>query len=84
MSDGFAYSIFWYWDKILIKDGTNFKKAAPIKAKDGIIAGTVHPFTGPIKDQSGKIVIPAGKTADDGMLLGMNFYVEGVDGTIPK
>ena len=54
------------------------------KAKDGIIAGTVHPFTGPIKDQSGKIVIPAGKTADDGMLLGMNFYVEGVDGTIPK
>ena len=54
------------------------------QAKDGIIAGSVHPFTGPIKDQSGKIVIPAGKTADDGMLLGMNFYVEGVDGTIPK
>jgi hypothetical protein len=28
--------------------------------------------------------VPAGKNADDGMLLGMNFYVEGVDGTIPK
>ncbi|MDP7623473.1 MAG: BMP family ABC transporter substrate-binding protein [Rhodospirillales bacterium] len=54
------------------------------KAKNGIIAGTVHPFTGPIKNQAGKIVVPAGKNADDGMLLGMNFYVEGVDGTIPK
>jgi simple sugar transport system substrate-binding protein len=54
------------------------------KAKNGIIAGTVHPFAGPIKNQAGKIVVPAGKNADDGMLLGMNFYVEGVDGTIPK
>ena len=54
------------------------------KAKEGIIAGKVHPFTGPIKDQKGKIRIPAGKTADDGMLLGMNWYVEGIEGNIPK
>ena len=54
------------------------------KARKGIIDGSVHPFQGPIKDQSGKIVVPAGKRADDGMLAGMNFYVEGVDGSIPK
>ena len=54
------------------------------KAKEGIFNGTVHPFTGPIKDQKGKIRVPAGKTADDGMLAGMNFYVEGIDATIPK
>jgi simple sugar transport system substrate-binding protein len=54
------------------------------KAKNGIFNGTVHPFAGPIKNQAGKIVVPAGKNADDGMLAGMNFYVEGVDGTIPK
>lgn len=52
--------------------------------RQGIISGTVHPFAGPIKDQSGKIMVEAGKNADDGMLAGMNFYVEGVIGSIPK
>jgi hypothetical protein len=28
--------------------------------------------------------VPAGKRAPDGMLLGMNFYVEGVDGSLPN
>lgn len=54
------------------------------KARKGIIAGSVHPFAGPIKDQTGKVVVPAGEVAPDGMLLGMDFYVEGVDGKIPK
>lgn len=54
------------------------------KAREGIIAGSVHPFAGPLKDQSGNIVVEAGKVADDGMLLGMNFYVEGVEGKIPQ
>ena len=54
------------------------------KAKEGIFNGTVHPFTGPIKDQKGKIRVPAGQKADDGLLAGMNFYVEGIDATIPK
>lgn len=54
------------------------------KAKDDIIAGKLHPFTGPIKDQSGKIMVKAGEVASDKMLSGMNFYVEGVEGSIPK
>jgi len=29
-------------------------------------------------------VIKAGERADDKMLASMNFYVEGVEGTIPK
>ncbi|MCA1928186.1 MAG: BMP family ABC transporter substrate-binding protein [Calditerrivibrio sp.] len=41
-------------------------------------------FTGPIKDQSGKIVVPEGKTMTDAELLSMNFFVEGVQGTIKK
>jgi basic membrane protein A len=49
-----------------------------------IKAGVFHPFTGPIKDQSGKVMIADGQTADDGHLLGMNYFVEGVQGTIPK
>jgi simple sugar transport system substrate-binding protein len=54
------------------------------KAKEGIFNGTVHAFTGPIKDQKGKIRVPAGQNADDVLLGGMNFYVEGIDATIPK
>jgi len=54
------------------------------KARKGIIDGSVHPFAGPIKDQSGKIVVAAGEVAPDSMLLSMDFYVEGVDGKIPK
>ena len=54
------------------------------KTEEGIRSGDLHPFTGPIKDQTGKLVVEAGKIADAGMLLGMNFYVEGVQGSLPK
>jgi len=49
-----------------------------------IAEGTFHPFQGPIKDQSGKVVVPAGKHLSDKELLAMNYYVEGVLGKIPK
>lgn len=41
-------------------------------------------FTGPIKDQTGKVIVPKGKTMTDAELLSMNFFVEGVQGTIKK
>ncbi len=54
------------------------------KTKKGIADGSVHPFQGPIKDQSGKVVVEAGKSLSDKDLLGMNYYVEGVLGNMPK
>jgi len=57
------------------------------EAKDAmaaIAAGKLHPFTGPINKQDGSPWLKAGETAPDGDLLGMNFYVEGVDGKLPK
>lgn len=54
------------------------------KARKGLMDGSVHAFAGPIKDQSGKVVVAEGAVADDGMLAGMNFYVEGITGSIPK
>jgi len=51
---------------------------------EGIKSGTLHPFKGPIKDQSGKLVVEEGQVLSDGDLLGMNWYVEGVDGKLPK
>lgn len=44
----------------------------------------LHPFTGPIKDQSGKEVVAAGQIVPDSELLKMNWFVEGVVGSIPK
>jgi basic membrane protein A and related proteins len=41
-------------------------------------------FTGPLKDQSGAVKVPAGKTLTDPELQRLNWYVEGVDGSLPK
>ena len=49
-----------------------------------IADGSFHPFQGPVKDQSGKIVVEAGKSLTDDDLLHMNYYVEGVLGNVPK
>ena len=54
------------------------------KVKQAIIDGSLHPFAGPVVDQSGKQVIAAGEVLDDGALAGMNYYVEGVEGSLPK
>ena len=59
-------------------------RAMAERAQADIIAGKVHPFTGPIRDQMGVERLPAGKTLDDGALLSMNWYVEGVQGKLPK
>ncbi len=42
------------------------------------------PFTGPITKQDGTEWLKAGEVADVGTLLGMNFYVEGVDDKLPQ
>ena len=59
-------------------------KAEAEAMRDAIAAGTLHPFTGPIKKQDGSEWLAEGATAPDGDLLGMNFYVEGITGEIPK
>jgi len=56
-----------------------------IAAKRAQIAGGKWDvFTGPIKDQSGAVKVPAGKTLTDPELQRLNWYVEGVDGSLPK
>lgn len=49
-----------------------------------IASGELHPFKGPIDKQDGSNAIKAGETLDDGTLLGMNWYVKGVDDELPK
>ncbi len=52
--------------------------------EEAIKTGAVHPFRGPIKDQDGKLRVKEGEFLDDGALLGMDWYVEGVEGKLPK
>lgn len=48
------------------------------RVRTGIIDGTLHPFAGPIRDQTGEVRVPEGTTMTDQELLGMDWYVEGV------
>jgi simple sugar transport system substrate-binding protein len=51
---------------------------------DAIIAGEYHPFTGPMFTQDGEQFLAEGETIDDGTLLGMTFYVQGIEAEIPN
>ena len=49
-----------------------------------ITSGDFHAFTGPIHNQEGEMVIGEGEVLDDGVLLGMNWYVKGIDDKLPQ
>jgi basic membrane protein A and related proteins len=49
-----------------------------------IVDGKLYPFKCPLVDQDGKTVeCKGGDHLDDGQVLGMNFYVKGVDDKVP-
>ncbi len=58
------------------------KMASETQAK--ITSGEFDPFTGPVKKQDGSDWLKDGEKADIGTLLGMNFYVMGVDDKLPQ
>ena len=47
--------------------------------RDGIIAGTLDPFTGPVKSNKGEDKVAAGQTLSDDELQKMDWYVAGVE-----
>ena len=59
-------------------------RAEVAKLEAGLKAGSLHPFAGPVKDQSGKTVVAAGANMGDAEMGKMNFYVEGVASQLPK
>ena len=52
------------------------------KAKADIVSGKLNVFKGPIKDQAGKVVIPAGTEISVDKRAGMDWFVEGVVGKV--
>ena len=52
-------------------------------ARERILAGD-DVFCGPINDQNGQLMVPEGECMSDGDMLGMDWLVEGVSGTISQ
>ncbi|CDX22884.1 Purine-binding protein BAB2_0673 [Mesorhizobium sp. SOD10] len=57
---------------------------AMAEATEKKIAGGWNPFTGPVSKQDGSPWLKDGEVADDATLLGMNFYVKGIDDKLPQ
>jgi simple sugar transport system substrate-binding protein len=53
------------------------------KVKAGLKDGSFVIWKGPITDNTGKVVLPKDKAADDEWLGGINFFVKGVEGKVP-
>jgi len=58
------------------------KRVDEIKA--GLKAGTFNVFQGPLKDNTGKVVLEKDQAADDAWKGRINFYIEGVEGRVPS
>ena len=52
--------------------------------KRAIIEGTLRPFAGPLKDNTGAVKLAAGAALTREDLKAINWYVEGVDGSVPR
>ena len=80
---------WWGLDKGMVKMA-RYRNMNPdtkfeaIKLQKDLTSGAIHSFTGPIYNQAGELVVPAGAVADDGLLAGMNFYVQGIKGSLPQ
>ena len=81
----------WWGLKENAVDISPFGKVVPQRVRDRVLAmkakiksGEFHPFTGPIKNQSGKVVIAAGERASKAKLYKTDYLVDSIVGQIPK
>jgi simple sugar transport system substrate-binding protein len=68
-----------------------FGPKVPKKVQDEILnqqkavgSGKLLPFKGPITDNEGKLVVPAGQSLSDAQILNMNYLVQGVQGRVTR
>jgi simple sugar transport system substrate-binding protein len=55
-----------------------------LKRQQEIAAGKLHPFSGPIEDNTGKAVLARGQVMTDAQILAMDYLVSGVVGKAAK
>ncbi len=59
-------------------------KALAEKTEADIKSGAVKVFAGPITKQDGTVAVKAGEVMPDKEILGLNYYVKGVDDKLPQ
>jgi len=80
----------WYGlaeGNVVMAEYTNMPEEVAEQAREteaAIASGELEPFTGPIKRQDGTVWLAPGEEATEEELLGLNFYIEGVDGSLPN
>ncbi|TPE52379.1 BMP family ABC transporter substrate-binding protein [Maribrevibacterium harenarium] len=91
MDGTYKPSDFWggFAEDMLVLASINDNLPADVRAKidetyASIKSGAFHPFTGPIKDNQGNLVVPAGHTLTDEELAKVNWYVEGITDAAPR
>jgi len=91
LNDTWTKEDIWYGIKEGVTDIAPLNDAIPADVKAMVLAkkaalkaGTIRVFDGPIKDQSGVEKVAKGASLSDGDLKGFGWYVEGVDGKLPK
>ena len=57
---------------------------AVAQKKQAMKEGKFNPFSGPLKDQKGAVKVAAGQALADDKIAVMDYYVEGVQGQLPK
>jgi len=58
--------------------------AEALAIRDSIADDSFHPFDGPIANQAGEIIVPEGTGMTHEELAQMNWYVQGIDDTLPQ
>ncbi len=83
-------NIFWGIERNAV-DLENYGPMVPAEAKKLLAerraelkSGKLNVFAGPLKNQAGAVIVPAGKALSDADLVKVNYYVEGVEGALPK
>jgi len=74
-------------DEVVMSPYTNMPDEVKAKAEgweEDMRSGRVHAFTGPITDRDGTVRIADGATATDEELLTMDYFIQGVQGDLPK
>ena len=72
---------------VVLSPFTNMPDDVKAMAEDTVAkikSGEIHPFMGPVTKQDGSTVGEAGQPLPDSELLGMNYYIKGIDDQLPQ
>jgi basic membrane protein A and related proteins len=82
--DGMGRPRFWHGQDGAVHQHARRRRRDGGQTTEAIKSGELHPFTGPIHNQAGELVVAEGETLSDEEIHGMNWYVQGIDDRLPN